>query len=243
MRIEPPPSFAWATATMPLATAAAEPPLEPPVVRVVSHGLRVGPYASGSVVGTRPSSGVFVRPTHTKPASRYRRASTSVWSARQPASFRNRMPSWRGSPSTPQKRSLNRIGTPRNGPAGSGPRAASRAESNSGWMTAFSCGSSFSIAVMAASTSSEGVASPRRTSSACAVASSVARSVTDAPQAWTGGRRSAQGRARSSCAATRTRTSSQYGAATSCTPIGNAFSFQYSGTDIAGCPVTLNGAA
>ena len=36
---------------MPLATAAAEPPLDPPVVRLVSHGLRVGPYASGSVVG------------------------------------------------------------------------------------------------------------------------------------------------------------------------------------------------
>src|SRR4051812_37680112 len=32
MRIDPPPSFACATATMPLATAAAEPPLEPPVV-------------------------------------------------------------------------------------------------------------------------------------------------------------------------------------------------------------------
>ncbi len=27
---------------MPLATAAADPPLDPPVVRVVSHGLRVG---------------------------------------------------------------------------------------------------------------------------------------------------------------------------------------------------------
>ena len=70
MRIEPPPSFACPTATIPLATAAAEPPLEPPVVRVVSHGLRVGPYASGSVVGTMPSSGVFVRPMQTKPASR-----------------------------------------------------------------------------------------------------------------------------------------------------------------------------
>ena len=46
MRIEPPPSPACATGTMPLATAAAEPPLEPPELRVVSHGLRVGPYAS-----------------------------------------------------------------------------------------------------------------------------------------------------------------------------------------------------
>ena len=31
MRIEPPPSLACATATMPLATAAADPPDEPPV--------------------------------------------------------------------------------------------------------------------------------------------------------------------------------------------------------------------
>ncbi len=43
IRMEPPPSFACPTATIPLATAAAEPPLEPPVVRLVSHGLRVGP--------------------------------------------------------------------------------------------------------------------------------------------------------------------------------------------------------
>jgi hypothetical protein len=43
MRIDPPPSFACATGTMPLATAAAEPPLDPPVTRVVSHGLRLGP--------------------------------------------------------------------------------------------------------------------------------------------------------------------------------------------------------
>ena len=43
MRIDPPPSLAWANGTMPAATAAADPPLEPPGVRDVSHGLRVGP--------------------------------------------------------------------------------------------------------------------------------------------------------------------------------------------------------
>jgi hypothetical protein len=32
MRIEPPPSPPWATGTIPAATAAAEPPLEPPVM-------------------------------------------------------------------------------------------------------------------------------------------------------------------------------------------------------------------
>src|SRR3954454_17032382 len=68
MRIEPPPSLAWATGTIPDATAAADPPLEPPVERVVSHGFPLGPYALGSVVGRIPSSGVFVLPIVTKPA-------------------------------------------------------------------------------------------------------------------------------------------------------------------------------
>ena len=44
------------------ATAAAEPPLEPPVVRVKSQGLLVGPNSSGSVTGSRPYSGVLVLP-------------------------------------------------------------------------------------------------------------------------------------------------------------------------------------
>ena len=43
MRIEPPPSLACAAATSPAATAAAEPPLEPPVECARFHGLRVGP--------------------------------------------------------------------------------------------------------------------------------------------------------------------------------------------------------
>src|SRR5213596_2413222 len=68
MRMDPPPSLAWAMGTMPEATAAADPPLEPPAERDVSHGLRVGPCASGSVVGTMPSSGQFVFPTITNPA-------------------------------------------------------------------------------------------------------------------------------------------------------------------------------
>jgi hypothetical protein len=74
IRIEPPPSLAWATGTMPAATAAPEPPEEPPGVRLVSQGLRVGPNRRGSVTGTMPNSGEAVRPTKTNPASRRRRA-------------------------------------------------------------------------------------------------------------------------------------------------------------------------
>ena len=73
MRVEPPPSLALAIGRMPAATAAPEPPEEPPGVRPVSHGLRVGPWRVGSVTGRMPTSGRLVFPTITKPASRRRR--------------------------------------------------------------------------------------------------------------------------------------------------------------------------
>src|SRR5215472_14902880 len=69
IRMEPPPSLACAAATRPAATAAAEPPLDPPVEWPRFQGLRVGPYASGSVVGSVPSSGVLVRPRMMSPAA------------------------------------------------------------------------------------------------------------------------------------------------------------------------------
>ena len=65
----PPPSEALANGTIPAATAAAAPPLDPPGVRSSAHGLRVGPQASGCVVGRLPISGVFVRPAMTSPAA------------------------------------------------------------------------------------------------------------------------------------------------------------------------------
>jgi hypothetical protein len=70
LRIEPPPSLACATGTIPEATAAAAPPLEPPLAYSGFHGLRHGPYASDSVVAQAPSSGTFERPTITSPARR-----------------------------------------------------------------------------------------------------------------------------------------------------------------------------
>ena len=77
MRIEPPMSLPCATGTMPAATAAADPPLEPPGDASRSHGLCVGPCASGSVVGDVVSSGTFVRPSDDEPgASRNRRVSS-----------------------------------------------------------------------------------------------------------------------------------------------------------------------
>ncbi len=81
MRIEPPPSLAWAAGTIPAATAAAAPPLDPPVERPRSQGLWQAPYASPSVVGTRPNSGVLVRPRQTSPAAVNRSVITLEWSA------------------------------------------------------------------------------------------------------------------------------------------------------------------
>src|SRR3954463_10801898 len=75
MRIEPPPSLPCASDTIPDATAAPLPPDGPPGVRPVSHGLRVAPFASGSVTGRIPSSGVLVLPTTIAPA-RLRRRTT-----------------------------------------------------------------------------------------------------------------------------------------------------------------------
>src|SRR3954452_1276275 len=73
MRIEPPPSLPCAIGTIPAATAAADPPLDPPGVREPSHGLRVGPVKRGSVVGRIANSGRLVIPTITNPAARSRR--------------------------------------------------------------------------------------------------------------------------------------------------------------------------
>src|SRR3954463_14307169 len=78
IRIEPPPSFACAAATMPAATAAAEPPDEPPVECSGFHGVRAGGKPRGSVVTVVPSSGTFVRPKVMNPAARNRSARYDV---------------------------------------------------------------------------------------------------------------------------------------------------------------------
>ena len=77
MRIEPPPSDAYAAPTRPAATAAADPPLDPPGLNPCFHGLCVTPNASDSVNGKIASSGICVRPTITAPAARSRRTTSA----------------------------------------------------------------------------------------------------------------------------------------------------------------------
>src|SRR6185312_14066897 len=76
MRTEPAPSEPAAAGTRPAATAAAEPPEEPPGVWCSDHGLRVAPNAGLSVNGHWPTSGVLVLPTITAPAARSLRATS-----------------------------------------------------------------------------------------------------------------------------------------------------------------------
>jgi hypothetical protein len=80
MRVEPPPSLPCAIGTSPAATAAPDPPLDPPGVRSVFHGLRLAPWR-GSLTGRIPYSGRLVVPTTTNPASRSRRTTCASWGA------------------------------------------------------------------------------------------------------------------------------------------------------------------
>src|SRR5215470_11576061 len=66
--IEPPVSEPSAIGAMRAATAAADPPLEPPGVRSSAHGLRAGPNAEFSVDEPIANSSQLVLPMTTAPA-------------------------------------------------------------------------------------------------------------------------------------------------------------------------------
>src|SRR5678815_2513096 len=71
-RTEPPVSEPSAMFTIPAATAAAEPPDEPPGTRSVAIGFRVGPNALFSVDEPIANSSMFDLPTMIAPAARSR---------------------------------------------------------------------------------------------------------------------------------------------------------------------------
>ena len=114
IRIDPPLSVAWAAGTTPIATATAEPPLEPPALRVGSKGFGVTPNIAGAVHTFRPNSGVLVFPRRTSPAARRRPTSTESCWGTKPA--RARLPLVAAIPRTQVFRSLTRNGTPTSGP-------------------------------------------------------------------------------------------------------------------------------
>ena len=67
--MEPPPSLPMAMGQSPAARAAPAPPLDPPGVRSVFHGLRHGSLTLFSVVPDCPNSGVLVLPRTMAPAA------------------------------------------------------------------------------------------------------------------------------------------------------------------------------
>src|SRR5579864_9215189 len=87
-RILPPVSLPSARVASPAATAAAEPPLEPPGTRIGSHGLRVGPYPEFSVLLPNANSSQLVLPSRIAPASRSRTVTVASYGGRNPLRIR-----------------------------------------------------------------------------------------------------------------------------------------------------------
>ena len=80
--MEPPVSEPIATGAMSAATQAALPPLEPPGVRVGSHGLRTGPNAEFSFEPPMANSSMLVLPTMTASARRSRATTSASYGGR-----------------------------------------------------------------------------------------------------------------------------------------------------------------
>src|SRR6478735_5278003 len=85
LRSEPPMSDPSASGTIPDASAAAAPPLDPPAERDGSTGLRVTPKTVLNVWDPAANSGTLVLPTNTAPALRTRSTRRSSWSATESA--------------------------------------------------------------------------------------------------------------------------------------------------------------
>jgi len=78
-RIEPPVSVPIAHGARPPATAAAEPPEEPPGTRARSQGLSTGPKAEFSFDEPIANSSMFVLPSTVAPAARRFRTAVAVY--------------------------------------------------------------------------------------------------------------------------------------------------------------------
>ena len=113
LRSEPPRSLPRPSGVIPLASALASPPLDPPAVTSGRHGLRVSPRSDESVCTRRPKSGRLVRANGIAPAVRMR--STTGASIGAVASASAGTPWVVGHPATSMF-SFTVIGTPCNGP-------------------------------------------------------------------------------------------------------------------------------
>ena len=172
--IEPAESEPVAQGRRPAATAAAEPPLEPPVPRPGSKGLTESGPSRFLVSPSIPSAGVLVLPTMTAPAARRRSTITQSASGTCPA--------WAASPNVVRMpavscRSLTAMGTPRSAPAvspafsaASARAAASSARSAQTLRKAFSSGLRRSMRSRQARVASTEEISPARMAAAMSTA-------------------------------------------------------------------------
>ena len=151
MRTEPPASVPIAALPIPAASAAADPPLDPPGVFEKSQGLRVMPLSGQSVTPFQPNSGMVVLPMTIAPASRAR--ATEGESSLSGVSGSDSLEPLSVAQPVASMASFTVIGTPSSGPAGapcdhlaSALRAASSASlSSSRWQNALRSSSYLSM--------------------------------------------------------------------------------------------------
>ncbi len=125
MRIEPPPSLAWAIGRAPEATSAAEPADDAPATWSVDHGERTGPSRACSAAGEKPYSESRLLPSGMSPVARYIRAKSPSRRAGRPCQAS--VPCIVGMPAT-STLSFTTVGTPAKKPP-RGSRASTRARS------------------------------------------------------------------------------------------------------------------
>src|SRR4051812_26777787 len=162
--MEPPVSVPMARGAWKEASAALDPPPEPPGILVRSQGLPVGPYALFSVDDPMANSSMLVLPRMTTSAAFSRLVTVASYGGMQPGRILE--PTVVGTPSV-VKMSLSAIGTPASGPSfsplarfSSTARACARAPSRSTCRKACTFSSTASIRARWASVTSTAVSSP-----------------------------------------------------------------------------------
>ncbi len=183
-RSEPPRSEPSAMESEPQASPTAAPPLDPPALRVGSHGLRVSPRTGLKVWEPFPNSGVLVLPTGTTPHRRR-------WAIRGASSDGTRSsktndPRVVRTPAV-STRSLKAVTRPRRGSpsnrVGSLSSRLARRSAVSQWTVgmALTTGSVISARVRQSAKSSRHDALPVSSSTFCSVAVNAARSIVGEP--------------------------------------------------------------
>ena len=183
--MEPPVSVPRASGASNAATAAEEPPPEPPGVRSRSHGLRLGPKAECSVEDPMANSSRFVLPRRTRPASRRRDTTVASYGGIHPSRIFEAAVV--GMPLV-ARLSFTAMGTPASAwsvsPAARRSSMAAASLSASSRLTcrkACTAPSTSSMRARCASAAATAVVSPERSCSASSAAVSLVRSVITVP--------------------------------------------------------------